>query len=340
MVSVTLVAAQWLLTNVGLPVLKAGIDQLMGQMGMKDPPVDATNAQRLVEVYIQQLDEHIQRIESKIDEDRLAKLLAALKQVSEAHKTNAEREYLTNALYAFNVVTNYPGQGTTGGYTNAQLRCVAFLGMAAAHAVLEDPQQLVAEKMTEAVHADTDTARMWLGNDLVDQIISHFPPLGIACPKCGHQNPAGSHYCNQDGHPLTPGQNSTPVLSSDERGQPGIIITTFNSVVYYDSEDYWPHQEEGTLIVRANMLEFLGKQQKILITDIKHVSRSRRNDADSFYCAKVLYGDDSSLKMAFFKDNSGRFIDSTKSMVEAIQECISRVAASLRPSNRLRSRRI
>ena len=238
MVSVMMLATQWLLTNVGLPVLKAGIDQLIGQMGMKKvPPVADTDTPRLVEVYIQQLEKHIQQVKSKIDQDRLARLRAALKQVSEAHKTNAEREYLTTALSTFHVVANYPGQDTTGVYTNEQLRCVAFLGMAPAHAALKDSEELVAEKMAEAVYSDIDTARMWLGNNLVNQIISSNPPPGIVCPKCGHQNPAVSLYCNQDGYPLTPNQNSSLVLPSVNSIQPGGIIKTFNSALYNGSEE-------------------------------------------------------------------------------------------------------
>lgn len=174
MESTFLLIAHWLVSNVGLPVLNAGIERLLIQMGIKDSPPSSRN-QILIKEYILQLEKDIRQVKATLDEDRLAKLRAALVQVSESQKTVARREYLTNALNNFYVIVNYPEHGFIGNYTNAQLRCVAFVGMAAAHTALHDSRSLVAEKIIEAIYADVDTARAWLGEQLVNQVLSLFP---------------------------------------------------------------------------------------------------------------------------------------------------------------------
>src|SRR5262249_11161017 len=94
---------------------------------------------------------------------------------------------------------------------NAELRCMAFIGMVASYILLQDRTELIEEKMIEAVAADAATAEQWLGRDLVREIRARLPALTIACPQCGRQNPAGSKFCNHDGYPLGPRQK--PVVS-------------------------------------------------------------------------------------------------------------------------------
>ncbi len=65
----------------------------------------------------------------------------------------------------------------TGKWRNAELRCVAFLGMAAAHAELNDPSQLIAENLIAAIQADSSTAEQWLGTVVVQAILQAHPFL-------------------------------------------------------------------------------------------------------------------------------------------------------------------
>ena len=62
---------------------------------------------------------------------------------------------------------------------NAELRCLAFLGIAAIHISLNDPAEMVAEKMAfEAVFTDSTTAEKWLSKKIVSELLTHNPNLG------------------------------------------------------------------------------------------------------------------------------------------------------------------
>lgn len=153
------------------------------------------------------LDDYLQKLTARLDEDRIAKLHGAFSTLVDAPKSVARHGLLIEALDHFHEVARIPKQGVTAGLPNTQLRCMAFLGMVACYNLLHDRSELIAEKMVEAVRADADTAKQWLGEAFVGQIITRFPPPGVICPKCGFENRAGSRFCNQDGYPLTQSPN-------------------------------------------------------------------------------------------------------------------------------------
>ena len=148
------------------------------------------------------LHDYLQQLKDRLDEDRIAKLHGAFSKLVDASQSVVKQGLLVEALDKFHEVSQIPQQGVTGGQTNAALRCMAFVGMAASYILLQDQPVLIAGKMVEAVQADADTAKQWLGEDLVRELVSKISPPGVVCPKCGFQNPAGSQFCNKDGFAL------------------------------------------------------------------------------------------------------------------------------------------
>jgi hypothetical protein len=114
---------------------------------------------------------------AKLDQNRLALLKGAFSQVKTARLTNAKESFLAHALNTFHTIANLPEQGETGTWRNAELRCVAFLGMAVAHQELNDSPQLIAENLILAIQADCATAERWLGSSVVQAILRKYPSL-------------------------------------------------------------------------------------------------------------------------------------------------------------------
>lgn len=54
---------------------------------------------------------------------------------------------------------------------------MASLGMAATHIQLNDPPELVAENLVEAIRADLKTTEQWLGTGVVELIVREYPVL-------------------------------------------------------------------------------------------------------------------------------------------------------------------
>jgi hypothetical protein len=158
---------------------------------------------RLVSRYVTlPLDKYLQKLIARLDEDRIAKLYGAFSKLLDAPKSVARQNLLSSALDGFHEVARIPEQGMTGNRPNAELRCMAFVGMVASYTLLRDRIELIEEKMIEAVSADAATAKQWLGEDIVREILARLPAPTIPCPQCGFQNPAGSKFCNRDGYPL------------------------------------------------------------------------------------------------------------------------------------------
>jgi len=143
------------------------------------------------------LDEYLQKLRARLDEGRTRELYGALSNLKDAPK----QELLTKVLPGFHRVAQIPQQGATGGRPNAELRCMAFVGMASSYNLLHEQPELIAEKMVEAIRADVNTARQWFGKDIVSEVISRFPSLvpGIICPYCGLWNPPDTAFCDEDG---------------------------------------------------------------------------------------------------------------------------------------------
>ena len=94
-----------------------------------------------------------------------------------APRINVKDNLLAQAIKTFTTVTHYPEQGLKGTWRNAELRCIAFLGIAAAHQELNNPPQLIAESLIAAIQADPSTAELWLGIRIVTPIVRQNPPL-------------------------------------------------------------------------------------------------------------------------------------------------------------------
>ncbi len=167
------------------------------------------------------LDKYLQKLIARLDEDRIAKLYGAFSKLKDAARSLNKQSLLNSALGDFHEVARIPEEGTTGNRPNAELRCMAFIGMVASYTLLRDQTELIEEKMIEAVAADADTAEQWLGRDLVREIRARLPAPTIACPQCGFQNPVGSRFCNRDGYPLNSGRR--PSLQSASQTSPLVI---------------------------------------------------------------------------------------------------------------------
>ncbi len=200
MESMFMSAAIWLAKGAGNAAFVIAQQYLLKRLGFSSSGTATSDVKPL-------LDEYLQRLTRRLDEDRIAKLYGAFSKLEDASRSIAMQGLLIEALDSFHEVAQIPQQGITGGRSNAELRCMAFLGMVASYNLLQDQPELIAEKMVEAIHTDVDTAKQWLGENIVSRIISFFPPPGIICPKCGSQNPSGSRFCNQDGYPLTSKQS-------------------------------------------------------------------------------------------------------------------------------------
>jgi hypothetical protein len=186
----------WLLQKAGGAIFAIAQQHIMRRLGLdSSQPPDSEGTEPSLHDYLRQL-------KDRLDEDRIAKLYGAFSKLVDASQSVVKQGLLVEALDKFHEVSQIPQQGVTGGQTNAALRCMAFVGMAASYILLQDQPVLIAGKMVEAVQADADTAKQWLGDDLVQELASRFAPPGVVCPKCGFQNPAGSQFCNKDGFAL------------------------------------------------------------------------------------------------------------------------------------------
>jgi hypothetical protein len=300
----------------------------MERLGLSSSQPSISAVQPLLDTYLQQL-------RRRLDEDRNAKLLGAFSKLKDAPRSGNKREPLiTAALSDFHDVSQIPERGMTGDRPNAELRCMAFIGMAASYNMSGSQLELIAEKMVEAVSADAATAKVWLGEELVREIISRFPPPEIICPKCGFRNSAGSLFCNRDGYSLIQNQKSSPQqpfqtipsqASSDKESQVEGMISTFDLVWYYPGEisfnpllrlDPIFRRDTGALIVRTNTLEFQGKKVKILMTSIKRILLVKHSFTDY---VQVFYGDDAP-KTAYFVDGHRYSRGGTKLIFDMLQK--------------------
>jgi hypothetical protein len=316
---ITLTVVGWLVQPAAGTLFAVAKEYLSQSLGLSPSRSAASNIKPL-------LDEYLQHLTERLDEDRIAKLHGALSKLKDASRSVARQGLLIEALDSFHEIVQIPQQGTTRGRPNAELRCMAFVGMAATYNLLRDQPELIAEKMVEAVRADADAAKQWLGENLVREIILQFPSLapGITCPKCGFRNSPGARFCNQDGYPL-PTDQATPDQKMGELT--GAIVQTFRPVWYYPVKDVRllvvvqeMVQDTGALIVRDNLLEFQGAKKSVQITHVKEISMVWIPSP----CIKVIYGDDSVPSTAFFADAGGfgyrGFLGGAKLIMETLQK--------------------
>ena len=177
-------AAKWLLAQAGGSMFNSIKQRLLEQMGLSSPPLTASNVKVLLDNYYQRFVEASTKpLRDRLDEDRLAKLKSAIEQLKRASKTGLKQGVLISALNDFSHIANLPEQGETGGFPNGQLRCLAFLGIAAIHAAVNDPPNLIAENIAAAVSVDLSTATLWFGTDIIREILVHNPNLTSSRPS-------------------------------------------------------------------------------------------------------------------------------------------------------------
>jgi len=177
-------AAKWLLAQAGGSIFNSTKQRLLEQMGLSSPPLTASNAKVLLDNYYQRFVEaSMKPLRDRLDEDRLARIKSAIEQLKRASKTGLKQGVLISALNDFSHIANLPEQGETGGFPNGQLRCLAFLGIAAVHAAVNDPPNLIAENIAAAVFVDSSTATLWFGTDIIREILVHNPNLISSRPS-------------------------------------------------------------------------------------------------------------------------------------------------------------
>ena len=98
-----------------------------------------------------------------------------------APRTSLKQEYLASAASKFFDIASLPEPGQTGGFPNAQLRSLAYLGIAAVHIEVDE---IVAENLAAAVSADVSTAKVWFGEDIIQKLLENNPDLvDISIPE-------------------------------------------------------------------------------------------------------------------------------------------------------------
>lgn len=159
----------WLGQQAAGAVFALAKDILLQRLGLSPSPSAASTMKPL-------LDEYFQGLRARLDEDRIAKLRGAFSMLKDASKSVALQSQLFLAVRDFQEIVGIPQQGATGGRPNAELRCMAFVGLAASYIKLVPGERaLIAAKMVEAVRADATTAKQWLGEELVREILARLP---------------------------------------------------------------------------------------------------------------------------------------------------------------------
>jgi hypothetical protein len=138
-------------------------------MGLSSPASPSPQTKTL-------LDEYLQLLAARRDEEPIADLYGALSLLRDAPRSATRQDLFTNAIIAFHKTINIPEQGMTGGRPNAELRCIACLGMAVAYIGLNGKPEVIAEKIVAAIYVDPATASYWVGNDAVRQLLTAYPP--------------------------------------------------------------------------------------------------------------------------------------------------------------------
>jgi WD40 repeat protein len=117
------------------------------------------------------LDEHLSRIHARLDEDRFAKFKGAFTQLRDAARRKDNRASLEQVLNSLHEIASLPELGTTGSVPNSQLRALAFLGIAAAHALLNESEELIAKNIIFAFLADRAIVEPFLGPEISAKMV-------------------------------------------------------------------------------------------------------------------------------------------------------------------------
>ncbi len=151
-------------------------EDIFGKMKKGETPLTASSARAMLDDYISRIDNKINKVIEKLDEQRLGQLLSGLSQLRDSVRTSLGRHILTNALDNFHKIISIPPHGRTGGFKNGELRSLAFLGIAAIHQLLNDETDLIAEKIVMAVEADPVTAEQFIDKRICMAILRRILP--------------------------------------------------------------------------------------------------------------------------------------------------------------------
>ncbi len=120
-----------LIQKAGGAVFAIAQQHIMRRLGLdSSQPPTSDDIEPLLHGYLQQL-------KDRLDEDRSAILYGAFAKLVDAPRSPVKQELLVEALDKFYEVSQIPQQGTTADQTNAALRCMAFVGMAASYIILQ-----------------------------------------------------------------------------------------------------------------------------------------------------------------------------------------------------------
>ncbi len=160
---ITTLGPQWLAADAGAIVLSKTMDQLFIGLGISQPPVTEADIRRIMQEFRDELkDRHDAKTLTELDygldlstvadEGQINLKIAALERIARLEP------------------------GTTRGHSNKKLRCMAHLGMLAAYElkseyVYREKAEVLAEQLSKGIDADIETARLLLGEELVNEAL-------------------------------------------------------------------------------------------------------------------------------------------------------------------------
>lgn len=115
-----------------------------------------------INAYLSRLNADLLLASNRQEQQRLSTLSSSFNQLKDSARTKAKRDLVSGALSGFYILSTTPEQGSSGSFSHKELRSLAFLGMAAAYHELEDDDNLIAEKLSNAIVADPKTAVQFL----------------------------------------------------------------------------------------------------------------------------------------------------------------------------------
>jgi hypothetical protein len=108
-----------------------------------------------------------------------------------------------------------------------------------------------------------------------------------------------------------------------------MVPLVFENVWFLPSENRWrdlnllAHRDTGKLTVKEKSIEFRGKKEAVVITNVRAVSYGKQGRDFVNNWVKVEYGDGSAPSSAYFADGSllgwGGILGGTKRILDAIR---------------------
>jgi hypothetical protein len=126
----TSVIVSGLVQQAGFALFDGAKEYLLQRLGPSASPSETPRVAPLLDEYLEGVRADLQRVEQKLDEERIAKLYGALSQLRDASKSNAmtRQGLLDGALNKFHDIVQIPQRGKTDRRSNAELRSMAYMG--------------------------------------------------------------------------------------------------------------------------------------------------------------------------------------------------------------------